>query len=144
MQGPVQESDRADASAVEPVEVAFEELSIGENSAAIERIEQNTDLDRDDPARLINLGIAHARRGYDIQARDMFAAAAKHEDRYQLETAEGDWGRLKGSGPPRAGDAGTGRIPHQWARGFQISPFTRRITDRNCTQIKLVSKSWPV
>jgi hypothetical protein len=91
MQGPVQESVRADASAVEPVDVAFEELSIGENSAAIERIEQNADLDRDDPARLINLGIAHARQGYDIQARNMFAAAARHENRYQLETAEGDW-----------------------------------------------------
>lgn len=91
MQAPVQVAQQADASAVEPVDVAFEELSDGQNTAAIERIEHNADLDQDDPARLINLGIAHARKGSDLEARAMFTAAARNETRYQLETAQGDW-----------------------------------------------------
>ena len=90
-QAPAQIADQADASRIEPVDVAFAELSVGENIAAIERIEQNAELDSDDPARLINLGIAQARQGDDIQARTMFTAAARHNDRYQLETAEGAW-----------------------------------------------------
>ncbi len=91
MQAPVQVAQQADASAVAPVDVAFEELSDGQNTAAIERIEQNAELDRDDPARLINLGIAHARKGSDQEARAMFIAAARNETRYQLETAQGGW-----------------------------------------------------
>ena len=91
MQAPVQVAQQADASAVEPVDVAFEELSVGLNTVAIERIEQNAELDRNDPARLINLGIAHARKGYDLEARAMFTAAARNDKRYRLETAEGQW-----------------------------------------------------
>lgn len=81
----------ADMTQPEPVDVAFEELVGGANSAAIARIEQNTELASDDPARLINLGIAHARQGSEVQAREMFTAAAINADRYQLETAQGDW-----------------------------------------------------
>lgn len=90
-QAPVQVAQQADASTAEPVDVAFEELSDGQNTAAIDRIEQNADLDRDDPARLINLGIAHARKGNDLEAREMFMAAARNQTRYQLETAQGEW-----------------------------------------------------
>ncbi len=88
---PAQIARQADASTVAPVDVAYEELAVGENNAAIERIEQNADLDRDDPARLINLGIAHARQGDDLAARAMFTAAARNEQRFQLETAQGEW-----------------------------------------------------
>lgn len=91
MQASGQVAGQADASVAEPVDVAFEELSIGENNAAIERIEQNAALNVDDPARLINLGIAHARQGSDSLAREMFAAAVRHDARYQLETAKGEW-----------------------------------------------------
>ncbi len=91
MQAPVQVSQQADASTIKPVDVAFEELSEGNNSAAIKRIEQNKELENDDPARLINLGVAHARQGKDMQARAMFTAAARLQDRYQMETAKGDW-----------------------------------------------------
>ena len=88
---PAQIAQQADASTVGPVDVAYEELALGENNAAIERIEQNAELDRDDPARLINLGIAHAREGDAPAARAMFTAAARNEQRFQLETAQGEW-----------------------------------------------------
>ncbi|MDZ4307412.1 hypothetical protein [Allopontixanthobacter sp.] len=88
---PTQVAQQADASTVAPVDVAYEELADGKNIAAIERIEQNPDLERDDPARLINLGIAYARRGDDQTAREMFTAAARNQQRYRLETVQGDW-----------------------------------------------------
>lgn len=91
VQAPNQVARQADASTVEPVDVAYEELAGGQNNAAIRRIERNDELERDDPARLINLGIAHARRGSDVEARELFTAAARNDRRYQLETAQGEW-----------------------------------------------------
>ena len=72
-------------------EVAFTELSAGDNREAIVRIEANDQLDADDPARLINLGIAHARLGDEATARDLFRAAAISEQRLNLQTATGEW-----------------------------------------------------
>jgi len=72
-------------------DVAYWELVRGENQAAIERIEANGDLARDDPARLINLGIAHAREGRVEEARALFRSAARSEDSARLETATGAW-----------------------------------------------------
>ncbi len=80
----------AQASAAVP-EVGFEELSEGRNQAAIVEIELNSELDADDPARLINLGIAHAREGRAEQAREMFRAALRSDTPLRLETATGDW-----------------------------------------------------
>lgn len=91
VQAPNQVARQADASTVAPADVAYEELAEGQNNAAIQRIEQNDELKRDDPARLINLGIAHARKGNDLQARELFIAAARNDRRYQLETAQGEW-----------------------------------------------------
>lgn len=73
------------------VDVAFAELSAGRNEAAIVRIEGNPDLAESDPARLINLGVAHAREGRTEQARAMFRAAVRARDSVQLETATGQW-----------------------------------------------------
>lgn len=72
-------------------EVGFVELSAGQNEAAIARIEANHDLAESDPARLINLGIAHAREGRADEARAMFRAALRARDSVQLETATGTW-----------------------------------------------------
>ena len=72
-------------------DVAFDELAAAENSAAIERIEANTQIDPSDPARLINLGIAYAREGRIDEARGLFEAAAKSDIRVSLETATGEW-----------------------------------------------------
>lgn len=78
-QGPVQ------------ADVGFDELADGRNQAAIEAIHANEDLERADPSRLINLGIAYARQGREAEARAMFRAAEKSEIRYDVETAEGRW-----------------------------------------------------
>jgi len=73
------------------IEVAYDELAAGDAIAAIERIEGSDARDGDHPARLINLGIAYARVGRDAEARAMFQAAERSEERYRLETATGDW-----------------------------------------------------
>lgn len=72
-------------------EVAYEELAVGEDRRAIEIIEANESLDADDPARLINLGIAHARIGDEAAARELFRSAANSDQRMELETATGEW-----------------------------------------------------
>lgn len=72
-------------------DVAFDEMASADNLAAIERIEANDALDPNDPARLINLGIAHAREGRTDQARALFEAAAHSDIRVTLETATGEW-----------------------------------------------------
>lgn len=73
------------------VDVAFTDLAAGRNQAAIVRIEANPDLAENDPARLINLGVAHAREGRTSEARAMFRAAMRARDSVQLETATGAW-----------------------------------------------------
>ncbi|MBD3728984.1 MAG: hypothetical protein IE933_04690 [Sphingomonadales bacterium] len=73
------------------VDVAYEQLNEGRNVAAIAAIELNTDLDENDPARLINLGIAYARQGDRTRARELFVAAERSPERVDLETAGGKW-----------------------------------------------------
>ncbi|MDN3644674.1 hypothetical protein QWY75_00480 [Pontixanthobacter aestiaquae] len=73
------------------VDVAYNEMAAEQNAAAIERIEANDALDLDDPARLINLGIANAREGRVALARKLLNAAAHSETRFRLETASGEW-----------------------------------------------------
>lgn len=82
---------QAPAQALAPVDVAFDELAAEQNAAAIARIESNVELDQADPARLINLGIAYARQGRADAARALFERAARHAERLNLETANGDW-----------------------------------------------------
>lgn len=79
------------AQALEPVDVAFDELAAQSNAAAIARIESNRQLDEADPARLINLGIAYARQGEPAAARTLFERAMRSSERLNLETATGDW-----------------------------------------------------
>jgi tetratricopeptide (TPR) repeat protein len=74
-----------------PVEVAYNELTSGDTAAAISKIEKDSAEDADHPARLINLGIAYARAGRADDAKAMFNAAVRSEQRYRLETASGDW-----------------------------------------------------
>lgn len=73
------------------VDVAFTELAAGRNEAAIVRIEGNPELAENDHARLINLGVAHAREGRTEEARAMFRMAVRARDSVQLETATGAW-----------------------------------------------------
>ena len=71
-------------------DVAFEQLAEGRDAAAIVLIEGHNP-EAGDPARLINLGIAYARRGETEKARSLFEAAYHARDRVELETATGEW-----------------------------------------------------
>ena len=73
------------------IEVAYPEMMQGRTAAAINKIEGADERDARHPARLINLGIAHARAGNDEKARKLFAQAAGNNERYWLETAGGEW-----------------------------------------------------
>lgn len=70
--------------------VGYDTLVQGEADRAIEQIAAS-DLDVEDPARLINLGVAHAMAGDREQARSLFERAATSRERYDLETATGQW-----------------------------------------------------
>lgn len=81
----------AAAIAAQPVAggVGYSELIAGQDDAAITVI--NRQQETDDPARLINLGVAYARMGDTQRARAMFRAAHNAEERVDLETATGEW-----------------------------------------------------
>ena len=74
-----------------PSDIGYEPLLDGNDAIAVEVIEANTELAADDPAKLINLGIAYARQGRTKEARAMFEAAMRGSDRVVLETTEGEW-----------------------------------------------------
>ena len=70
-------------------EVGYSELVAGQDDAAITVI--NREPRSDDPAKLINLGVAYARMGDADRARAMFRAAHTAPERVDLETAAGEW-----------------------------------------------------
>ncbi|RGP41253.1 hypothetical protein BPTFM16_01549 [Altererythrobacter insulae] len=72
-------------------EVAYVPLKQGRDAAAIEILGFDVDAEQQDPAKLINLGVAYARQGRKAEARAMFEAAMKSSDRLTLETANGEW-----------------------------------------------------
>ena len=71
--------------------LGYEELVANENVAAREAIENCDELAANDPARLINHGIALARTGNYDAARAEFEAAAGARNSIELETADGEW-----------------------------------------------------
>jgi len=81
----------APVQAVEQVDVAYAEMAAGEDNAAIRKIEANVSLERDDSARLINLGIAYARQGNRKAARTAFESVILNHDKQYLETGTGTW-----------------------------------------------------
>lgn len=80
----------AAALATPPVaDVGYTELSRGENNAAIAVI--GADQVSYDPAKRINLAIAHARRGDTELARRHFQMVIDSRDVVELQTATGAW-----------------------------------------------------
>ena len=76
-------------SAQPAVDVGFDELMRGADDAAIVVIgAEQVDYD---PAKLINLAIAHARRGDEDQARRHFQTIIDKREITELETATGQW-----------------------------------------------------
>ena len=70
-------------------ELAASHIARGETTSAIAALEIEREAAPDDPALLINLGIAYAHIGKDDKARTMFDAALKSEKPVELETADG-------------------------------------------------------
>lgn len=64
-------------------------IAQGEHARAIVILERQLAENPDDPALLINLGIAHAQRGDELQARENFEAAMGSRESVDLETANG-------------------------------------------------------
>lgn len=78
------------ASEPDRVDVAFEALSEGRTAEAVAQLQGRSE-ETSDPAVLINLGTAYARQGRIDEARAMFEAAMKSDERYDLELADGSW-----------------------------------------------------
>ncbi|QUL38060.1 tetratricopeptide repeat protein [Erythrobacter sp. JK5] len=79
----------AAAQVQEGTELAAGNLARGETTSAIASLEIQREASPDDPALLINLGIAYAHMGKDQMARAMFDAALKSDQPIELETADG-------------------------------------------------------
>lgn len=72
-------------------DIGYEELVVGHDHAALAEIEECEKSSHRDPARQINHGVALARVGEYEEARERFSAAARNAERYELETATGEW-----------------------------------------------------
>ena len=69
--------------------LASASLADGETVKAIRMLEAQLEQYPGDPALLINLGIAHAHTGNDVEARARFDAALASRDVVELDTADG-------------------------------------------------------
>jgi len=81
----------AEPPTTETRDVAYEDIAAGRADAAIQAIEARLKADPDDPALLINLGAAYARKGDTARAEAAFQAAVNSDTRYELELADGTW-----------------------------------------------------
>jgi uncharacterized protein HemY len=81
----------AEPPTIEQREVAYDALAAGRADDAIRAIETQLAADPDDPALLINLGAAYARKGNTTRAAQAFQAAIDSKTRYELELADGTW-----------------------------------------------------
>ena len=73
---------------IEKVDVAYEALAQGRTDAAIEQLRAGAGSD---PAALINLGSAYARKGMRAEALECFNAAVASDEQYELQLADGSW-----------------------------------------------------
>nr|WP_298929715.1 tetratricopeptide repeat protein [uncultured Erythrobacter sp.] len=80
--------EQSEASA-QRTELSSEALARGESESAILKLEKQVEESPNDPALLINLGIAYAQSGDDAKARLMFKAAMSSSEEFDLETADG-------------------------------------------------------
>ncbi len=69
--------------------LGFEALMANDNEMALRQIQCAKSVPHNDPARLINLGRAHARLGNDGQARQAFEAAANCKEHFDIILSNG-------------------------------------------------------
>ena len=81
----------AEPTTIEQTEVAYQQIAAGHADEAIRAIEARLAANPDDPALLINLGAAYARKGETARAAQAFQAAIDSDTRYELELADGSW-----------------------------------------------------
>lgn len=78
----------SDEAGLAPLSVAYEELRAGQNALAVDKL-THSDIDAQDPSRLINLGTAYARLGKTADAQTAYKAAITSDIRYDVELANG-------------------------------------------------------
>ena len=96
-------------------EIGYEELIADENAEALAIIERGDVLAHDDPARLINHGVALARTGQLAAAREKFSAVALHRERLELETNSGGWVDSRNLAERALAMIDAGAQPHRFA-----------------------------
>ena len=72
-------------------DIGYDQLMAGDDQGALDAIESCKARPASDPALQINHAVALARIGEYDAARERFHAAARNGDRFDLETASGDW-----------------------------------------------------
>ncbi|WP_181443620.1 tetratricopeptide repeat protein [Porphyrobacter sp. YT40] len=77
------------AMLAEASELAVQPLVAGRSDQALVTLERASAADPQDPALLINLGIAYAQAGEDAKARAAFENAAACDEVIELDTADG-------------------------------------------------------
>ncbi|MEM6857418.1 MAG: tetratricopeptide repeat protein [Pseudomonadota bacterium] len=80
----------SDTTTAEAQSLASHHLADGQTTNAINALEERVAASPDDPALLINLGIAHAQKGQDKEARALFERALVSPNPIELETADGN------------------------------------------------------
>ena len=69
--------------------LGFEALMANDNQTALRQIQSAKSVPHNDPARLINLGRAHARLGNVTQAQQAFEAAANCKEHFDIVLSNG-------------------------------------------------------
>jgi Flp pilus assembly protein TadD len=69
--------------------LGFEALMANDNETALRQIQSAKSVPHNDPARLINLGRAHARLGNVTQAQQAFEAAANCREHFDIVLSSG-------------------------------------------------------
>ena len=69
--------------------LGFEALMANDNETALRQIQSAKSVPQNDPARLINLGRAHARLGNLTQAQQAFEAAANCKEHFDIVLSNG-------------------------------------------------------
>lgn len=82
-------ADAQTYDAYPPAELGAASLAKGESEQAMQTLERQLETSPNDPALLINLGIAYAQAGEEAKARNMFKAAMSSPEHFELETANG-------------------------------------------------------
>ncbi|NCP13358.1 MAG: tetratricopeptide repeat protein [Sphingomonadales bacterium] len=79
----------APAAHLNDPELAVKPLAAGRAEQALAKLQKASAADPQDPAVLINLGIAYAHAGDEDSARNAFEAALASKDVVELDTADG-------------------------------------------------------